>query len=332
MSFTKDQYSQIAQGYDKASTDPLVSAEKRAELAKKAEWFRFLSRRESETPRSKDRLGVSETVRFNHEPAGQLRRMAPVLATLWVTGAVIYFIGTVLFTNAVNLFGPEDRKTLVRETQQSVAPLPKATRAEGSSAAIPQANLQNATAAERRHAISPDQPSFEDPTLLSTPSTQEEPKTLPSQPNVDVVGNEVFRVTADATIRNGPFASAKKIGTAAAGAELKVRARENDWVQFVDPSSGNTGWIHASLVASASPSEEALTVPQLTEVPLVRGAKQKMAKRKPSMPVKGTQGPTTYAVLPSDEEFVPPKRRGGLLSRRRMLREGLMSPGFLPPD
>ena len=50
-------------------------------------------------------------------------------------------------------------------------------------------------------------------------------------------------VTAAATIRNGPSASAKKIGTATAGAELKVRAREKDWVQFVDPSSGNTGWI-----------------------------------------------------------------------------------------
>ena len=44
MSFTKDQYSQIAQGYEKASADPLVSTEKRVELAKKAEWFRFLSR------------------------------------------------------------------------------------------------------------------------------------------------------------------------------------------------------------------------------------------------------------------------------------------------
>ena len=319
MRFTKDQYSQIAQGYEKASADPLVSAEQRAELAKKAEWFRFLSRREGGTPRSKERRAEGETV--------QLRRMAPFLATLWVTGAAVYLIATVLFTNAVNLFGPEDRKTLVREAQQSVTPIPKATSAEGSPTAVPQANFQNVAAAERRHAITPDQPYFEDPTLLSTPSTQDEPKTFPSEPNVDVVGNKVLRVTVDVTIRNGPSASAKKIGTATAGAELKVRAREKDWVQFVDPSSGNTGWIHVSLVDSTSPSEGAWPMPQLAS-PV---KPSQLAERK-TVTAKGVQRPTTYAGLPPDEEFLSPKSRAGLLSRRRMLREGLMSPGFLPPD
>ena len=144
---------------------------------------------------------------------------------------------------------------------------------------------------------------------------------------MDFVGNKVFRVTADATIRNGPSASAKKIGTATAGAELKVRAREKDWVQFVDPSSGNTGWIHVSLVDSTSPSEGTWPMPQLAS-PV---KPSQLAERK-TVTAKGVQRPTTYAGLPPDEEFLSPKSRAGLLSRRRMLREGLMSPGFLPPD
>ena len=59
-------------------------------------------------------------------------------------------------------------------------------------------------------------------------------------------------MTSAATIRNGPTSAAKKIGTASAGAELHVKTREKDWVQFVDPSSGNTGWIRSSLLAAAS--------------------------------------------------------------------------------
>ena len=37
MTFTADQYSQIAKGYENAAADPLVAAEKRVGLAKKAE-------------------------------------------------------------------------------------------------------------------------------------------------------------------------------------------------------------------------------------------------------------------------------------------------------
>jgi SH3 domain-containing protein len=333
MSFTRDQYSQIAGGYDKASKDPLVSAEKRAEFAKKAEWFNFLAGRASETHWSSGSLRENERVRFNPEPAGHVRRMAPFLATLWMIGAVVYLGGTVLLTNAVNLFGPENRGTLVRETKRSITPLPKVTSVEGSATAS-QTNLQNVAGAQRRHAISPDQPYYEDPalTLPSTPSTEEGPKALASEPNVDVAGDEMFRVTAAATIRNGPSVSARKIGTATAGAELKVKAREKDWVQFVDPSSGNSGWIQASLVEPASHREEALPLPSPTEASPVNPAKPKLARKKPSGPAKVARRPATYAGLPPDEEFVPRKRRGGPLSRRRVLREGLMSPGFFPPD
>jgi hypothetical protein len=38
------------------------------------------------------------------------------------------------------------------------------------------------------------------------------------------------------------------VGAAILGAALQVKAREGDWVQFVDPASGDMGWIHLSLV------------------------------------------------------------------------------------
>jgi len=129
-------------------------------------------------------------------------------------------------------------------------------------------------------------------------------------------------VTSAATIRNGPSSAAKKIGTASAGAELQVNAREKDWVQFVDPSSGNTGWIQSSLLATASAKGVGLAVPK---------AAKKVAKKTPSSPFRISQRPKSYADLPADEEFFSTRKRG-LLSRRRILREGLLSPDFLPPE
>ena len=146
---------------------------------------------------------------------------------------------------------------------------------------------------------------------------------------------EVLIVRAAATIRNGPSTSAKKIGTATAGAQLEVKGREKEWVQFVDPSSGNTGWIQSSLLIPPTGNEVGnLTLPTPVDTPPVKPTTPKLAKKKPSATAQVTQRPRTYADLPPDEEFLPlPRRRGpGILSRRRMLRDGLMSPGFLPPE
>jgi len=130
-------------------------------------------------------------------------------------------------------------------------------------------------------------------------------------------------VTSVATIRNGPSSAAKKIGTASAGAELQVKAREKDWVQCVDPSSGNAGWVQSSLLAAAS-AKGAEAMPK---------AAKKVVKKTASPPSRISQRPRSYADLPADEEFFSTRKRGpGLLSRRRMLREGLLSPDFLPPE
>ncbi|HZP08053.1 SH3 domain-containing protein [Methyloceanibacter sp.] len=58
-----------------------------------------------------------------------------------------------------------------------------------------------------------------------------------------------MRVTAPATIREGPATSAKIVGVAEAGAEAQVLGRSSDWVRIVDPASKKTGWIHESFLA-----------------------------------------------------------------------------------
>jgi lipoprotein-anchoring transpeptidase ErfK/SrfK len=60
-------------------------------------------------------------------------------------------------------------------------------------------------------------------------------------------------------------------------------------------------------------------------------APSKLGKQRPSRP--SPPDDRAYADLPEDEDFLgdPPPRRMGFFARRRMLREGLMSPDFIPP-
>ena len=346
MTLTTEQYAQIAQGYEKASADPLVPAERRFDLAKEADWFRFLAQREG-AHRSNNEHELTAPSSLDSAKRRSWQSLTPFLTTLCITGAAAYLVSTVLFTNAVNLFGRDEPKTPapeIRQSVESVLKIPSVTNT------AEQANEQPMATSERRHAITPDQPLYESPPLFepsspllkaplaapassepvpSTPSPAEELATpVPSEPARDVVEvrpNEMLIVTSAATIRNGPSSAAKKIGTASAGAELHVKAREKDWVQFVDPSSGNTGWIQSSLLAAASAKGvDGLAVPK---------AANKVAKKTPSPPPRISQRRRSYADLPSDEEFFPPRKRGAvLLNRRRMLREGLLSPDFLPPE
>ena len=329
MTFTPDQYSQIAQGYDRAAADPLGEPAKRAEFAKKAEWFHFLARRgrppevqracgnlTDEITGSKSRAIVAENP--SEQPRGS---MAPFLTTLWITGAGLYLIGTLLFTNAVNLFGNEERQHPVTEASPSVEPLPKVASIEGNKS--PEQSGRQSMLANRRHAISPSQPSYESPALTapSPPLAAEEPSSPPpSEPiqDAEVQSTEMLTVTAAAIIRNAPSTAGKKIGAATVGAELQVKAREKDWVQFVDPSSGNIGWIQSSLVAPAGD----LTAPQA----VTTAEAPKPGRQLPSAPVQVTKSKKIYVELSADEGFLPPRRRD-----RGFLREGLMSPGFLPP-
>jgi hypothetical protein len=373
MTFTPQQFSQIAEGYDKAATDPKVAAETRAEFAKKAEWFHFLARREE---RTQPRLAEAKVdpidwgVSGKCDPPARLRRsMSPFLTTLWLAGAGVYLISTVLFTNAVNLFGSDDPQQAVQTSQSADTPVnqPKfqviASPEEKErqpepvaedTLAPPPIKSDGITPAKRgqgviepaltRHAISPDQAPYESPTLTVPPLPLQEGQRSPPQSVPDSVVSpslELLRVTAPTTVRNGPSTNSKKIGTATAGAELQVKSRQNDWVEFIEPSSGNSGWIHSSLLAPAVREAKDETLPPAAATPTEEGAKMtvtplipKLAKKPngKAMPKQITQRQRTYVQLPADEDFTPLKRRGMGLSTKRLLREGLMSPNFQPPD
>ena len=106
---------------------------------------------------------------------------------------------------------------------------------------------------------------------FSAPSPLPEPIDDPTEAQSD----EVLKVTKNATLRAGPSTRAWKIGIATLGKALHVKARERNWVQFLDPLSGQIGWIYSSLVRPASRSStaavaaseedlyEALTAPPL---------------------------------------------------------------------
>jgi hypothetical protein len=83
-------------------------------------------------------------------------------------------------------------------------------------------------------------------------------------------------------------------------------------------------------VAVTNPANEAPQV-EAARPKTTKNAKKRSKDRSISK-LPTDRAPKAYVELPSDEVFLPPKRRGiGILERRRMLREGLMSPGFLPP-
>ena len=323
----------------------MVAPERKAEFARKAQWFHFLARRGKTSPRTGGAavgpLSRGVVIEPNSSEPNK-RSIAPFLTTLWLTGAVLYLVNILLFTNAINLFGDSDVQTGVTEASRPVEPLPKIATVEDDKA-NQQRGQQLKPSADRRHAILPNQPAFEAPNPTAPPASLPEQKLdtppPPSEPAQDVAGdqpNEVLTVTAAATIRSGPSMTAKKIGTATPGVELEVKARKTGWVQFVDPSSGNTGWIHSSLVASASEAGAKGLATQEAEIPTVETPKPKLAnkwaKKKPSTPAQVRQQQRKFVDLPEDEQFLSPRRRGpGFLAKRRMLRQGLMSPGFLPP-
>ena len=238
MTLTADQYYQVSQGYALAAADPFISPDRREAFAKKAEWLEFLGRREGRAIRSDGNayrvnsdLAVSPLAGELGDSERPRRSMRPPVTTLWVTGAALSLIGALLFTNALNLFGDNDRQEVASQLTLSLVPSPKV--ASVAAKATEQGKRQFQPTADRAHQEA-----------LSSPSPPPEPiEDLAAAPPP-----EVLKVTATARIRNGPSTSAEKIGTATLGAAIQVKAREGAWVQFVDASSGKMGWIHSSLV------------------------------------------------------------------------------------
>ena len=258
--------------------------------------------------------------------------------TLCLTGAALYLIGTLSFTNVLNLFGDSDRQEVASQLTLSLVPFERGASVEGKT--TEQGERQFQPTADRPHPISLEQPSYETPALTGPAAPlQQEELSSPSPPpeRIEELAAaqpaEVLKVRANAIIRNGPSTSAKKIGTATSGTALQVKAREGDWVQFVDSSSGTNGWIHSSLVGptlGSRPTSSAVTradasasTPPKPKVAKKR-IKQKSSpsiqasKQRPSRPGPPALGQRAYADLPDVEEFLPPRRyRPGFVTKRR---------------
>ena len=133
---------------------------------------------------------------------------------------------------------------------------------------------------------------------------------------------EQLRVTSETSIRSGPSDSAQLIGRAHAGATLGVKSREAGWVQFVDPIANETGWISMAYLGPADASGNTPQPPESAKVktpkPTHKVARFKDPNHSKFASVMRHRHPT-YARLPADREFVPPRRGGffGLFLSRR---------------
>ena len=127
MTLTADQYFQISQGYAKAAADPFVPPEGREAFANKAEWFDFLGRREGGAlhsdanawygPQRYAALRLARELNYSERPE-TINESA--VTTLWLTGAALYLIGILLFTDALNLFGGDDRQEVASRQVASI--------------------------------------------------------------------------------------------------------------------------------------------------------------------------------------------------------------------
>ena len=151
---------------------------KRDEFARKAEWFRFLAVRDRGTLHPDGTLSDwSGRSRLDSSSEGSApapkRPLKPFLTTLWLTGAAIYFVSTVLFTNAINGLGDKnEQKPNLEVSEPSASPRDFASNEEP--AQIQSAVPPNGPAPYRRHAISPSHPPYESPDLIAPPSAMGE--------------------------------------------------------------------------------------------------------------------------------------------------------------
>jgi Bacterial SH3 domain len=332
---------------------------KRDEFARKAEWFRFLAARDrgalhpNGTPSDgSDRLGLDSSIEGS--PPAPKRSLKPFLTTLWLTGAAMYLISTVLFTNAINGLGDKNEQEPNLEVNRQLA-LPRDFASNEETAQVQSTASPTSPAPYGTHAISPGQPPYESPDLIvpaaamgegnNTSSVPQERTQQASAPPASPEP-EVLEVHQAATIQNGPSSAAAVIGTARPGAQVQIKARENAWIQFVDPTSGNTGWMESYLLTTpgspqggsnvAEHAENSPGLPLQTPKPVKKRVKKKsseppeIAEQPPSVPPARDRA---YAELHEDDGFVVDRsfRRNGFLAKPRMLRQGLMSPDFIPP-
>jgi hypothetical protein len=273
--------------------------------------------------------------------------MKRLLLSLWVIGGVLYLVSTLLFTNAVNMFGNDDPKPPATEgISPSLSPHPSVALAEQTEPSQPSGQLEavSPAAADTPHAILPEQAASEAPAAENPPSLVQgeqspsngEATQSPSGPGPNEA--ERVKVVSEASVRSGPSTSATVIGTAHAGAEARVVSRKGGWVHIIDPASSRMGWIYSKFIASVTTNEavSTRTPAAKTQQAAKQGSKANRSARRqvapgalPSAKQIGKRWPPPeFAELPTDDEFLQPRKRGrfGIFVKRRMMREGLLEP------
>jgi hypothetical protein len=212
--------------------------------------------------------------------------------------------------------------------------------------AVKQSEIQPLARAAVRspHAVTPDEPpqkaavsSGASPPPHPAENSTQPSSTQPVASEPTFEPGEQLRVIAQTSIRSGPTEAAEVIGTAHAGAKLRVKSSEIGWVQFVDPAAKKSGWISLAYLAPAERENEfestaSAPAEQPQSTPPARPKQPaKTAKLKPPKPApKARQLPPTYAELPADQEFVP-RRRGGLFGlfwKRRLTADQFSPPPY----
>jgi hypothetical protein len=198
MPLTAEQHASIAASYDKAASDLLVPEALRAEFAKKADWFRKLGW--LETKREAARQTPEPSIPHTLPAPEDNRESSPkyLLASLWLIAAVLYTTGALLFAIAVNL--PEkDAKSTTISKNLSAPSNPRQSQLETKQPVIADRPQRPAMApppavaaamVDRRHAISPDEPSYESPALAVPPSPAKEDPPPPQRRYADLPHDE----------------------------------------------------------------------------------------------------------------------------------------------
>ena len=154
------------------------------------------------------------------------------------------------------------------------------TQAAPGQEAVTQSEIQSIARAEVRspHAITPDEPPQKAPVSSEAtppphPAQNSESQPSSSQPvasHPTFEPGEHLRVTAQTSIRSGPTEAAEVIGTAHAGAKLRVKSSEAGWVQFIDPAAQKSGWISLAYLAPAAREQESTTSAPAEQPSLLR--------------------------------------------------------------
>jgi SH3-like domain-containing protein len=177
----------------------------------------------------------------------------------------LLFVGFVLYAAQAIFWGEETTPSAAKTVGEARAETGAPSDAKAPAAQALTAEELAPSPANSKHAITVEQAALpaknsagsETAAAPAQPSNAEVPPQAPSNPSF-------VKVMSPASIRIGPSTSAAILGVAQPGAEAQVVARENDWIEIIDPSSKKTGWIHQSFLApKANPSTRAVPPQEL---------------------------------------------------------------------